>query len=78
MPSLERREVSIGHRTLVVSGGSRSCGPPKLVPLFNESGKLVPTSHRWGHQHQSPASDGVFFSVCISESDDGPGRWLEG
>ena len=21
----------------------------KLVPLFNESGKLVPTSHRWGH-----------------------------
>ena len=29
-----------------------SCSRPKLVPLFNESGKLVPTSHRWGHRHQ--------------------------
>ena len=29
---------------------SSSCCHPKLVPLFNESGKLVPTSHRWGHQ----------------------------
>jgi len=28
---------------------SSSCCHPKLVPLFNESGKLVPTSHRWGH-----------------------------
>jgi hypothetical protein len=31
---------------------SSSCCHPKLVPLFNESGKLVPTSHRWGHRHQ--------------------------
>jgi len=23
---------------------------PKLFPLFNENGKLVPTSHRWGHE----------------------------
>ena len=37
------------------------CGPPKPVPLFNESGKLVPTSHRWGHHHQSPASAGLFL-----------------
>jgi hypothetical protein len=28
---------------------SSSCCHPKLVPLFNESGNLVPTSHRWGH-----------------------------
>ena len=39
---------------------SPSCGPPKLVPLFNESGKLVPTSHRWGHHH-CPASAGSFL-----------------
>jgi len=31
---------------------SSSCCPPKLVPRFNESGKLVPTSRRWGHGHQ--------------------------
>jgi hypothetical protein len=39
---------------------SSSCGLPKLVPLFNESGKLVPTSHRWGHH--SPASAGLLLS----------------
>ena len=31
---------------------SASCCRPKLVPLFNESGKLVPTRHHWGHRHQ--------------------------
>ena len=40
---------------------SSSCCHPKLVPLFNESGKLVPTSHRWGHNH-SPASAGLLLS----------------
>ena len=48
MPSLERREVSIGHRTFAVSGGSRSGGPPKPVPLLNESAKSVPTPRQWG------------------------------
>ena len=40
---------------------SSSCCHPKLVSLFNESGKLVPTSHRWGHNH-SPASAGLLLS----------------
>ncbi len=39
---------------------SSSCCHPKLVPVFNESGKLVPTSRRWGH-HQSPVSAGLFL-----------------
>jgi len=29
---------------------SSSCCHPKLIPICNESGKLVPTSRRWGHQ----------------------------
>jgi hypothetical protein len=43
---------------------SSSCGHPKLVPLFNESGKLVPTSHRWGHS-ESPVF-GPGFLRCFS------------
>jgi hypothetical protein len=37
---------------------SPSCCHPKLVPFFNENGKLVPTSHRWGHQ------DGHVIGKC--------------
>jgi hypothetical protein len=39
---------------------SESCCRPKLVPLFNESGKLVPTSRRWGH-HLCPAWAGLLL-----------------
>ena len=40
---------------------SSSCGLPKLVPLFNESGKLVPTSRRWGRRHRRARLRPGFF-----------------
>jgi hypothetical protein len=51
---------------------SSSCCPPKRVPLFNESGKLVPTSHRWGHNH-SPAPAGLLLSRSEQPSH---GGWI--
>jgi len=44
---------------------------PKLVPLFNESGKLVPTSHRWGHLHQrARLRPGLFLSPSAAGQGD--------
>jgi len=40
---------------------SSTWGPPKLVPLFNESRKLVPTSRRWGHRHHRARLRPGFF-----------------
>ncbi len=36
---------------------SHHAAPPKLGPLFNESGKLVPTSRHWGPQHPQRSCD---------------------
>jgi hypothetical protein len=48
--SLDMTRVCPVCGSTATSGAHSSCGPPKLVPLFNESGKLVPTSRTWGHQ----------------------------
>ena len=69
LPTARRARVEHGNRLsptqyaqlcMDCSRRSSSCGSPKLVPLFNKSGKLVPTSRRWGHNH-SPASAGRFY-----------------
>ena len=51
--------VDFSQSRRVRSGSSYS--DPKLLPLFNEGGKLVPTSHRWGHRHRGPVSAGRFL-----------------
>ena len=35
---------------------------PEHLPLFNEGGKLVPTSSTWGHRHQKVPGFGRAFS----------------
>ena len=37
-------------RLALVGNTNPSYPHPKPIPLFNENGNLVPTSHRWGHQ----------------------------
>ena len=45
---------------------SSSCCHPKLVPLFNESGKLVPTSRPWGHQRKARLRSGFCSARGLS------------
>ena len=85
LPTARRARVEHGNRLsptqsaqlcMDCSRRSSSCGSPKLVPLFNESGKLVPTSHRWGHQQEAWLRPGFFYrNRGIPESPGIPARF---